>query len=113
MVDGNGEPLYPTNHNMPSSSNHLGLMVLHRELDLFYDNLVARGYSNCKWLKVNPQRVTLTYYINDQLPKVDGLITPIAIKNPICVIERTRRNTPICSLFENLEAKSTMFHPKL
>jgi hypothetical protein len=29
------------------------------------------------------------------------------------VIEKTHRNTSICSFFENFEAKSTKFHPKL
>jgi hypothetical protein len=54
----------------------------------------------------------LSHYINDQLPKVDGLIPPTAVKNPIVDIKKTSRNTSICSFFEKLEARSTTFHPK-
>jgi hypothetical protein len=42
MFDENGQLLYPTNPNMPSSSNQPGSMVLHHELDLFYvDNPIG------------------------------------------------------------------------
>jgi hypothetical protein len=98
---------------MPSSNNQPGSMVLHRELDLFYDTPVVCGCSKCKGLKKNPRCVTLSHYINDRLPKVDGLIPPTMVKNPIGDIEKTCRNTSICSFFENLEARSTKFHPKL
>jgi hypothetical protein len=48
-----------------------------------------------------------------KLPKVDDLIPPTVVKNPIGDIEKTHRNTSICSFFEKLEARSTKFHPKL
>ena len=79
MVDENRDPLYPANCNMPSYSNHPRSMILYCELDLSYDTLVVCACSKCKGLKVNPQHVTLTHYINDRLPKVDSLISPIAI----------------------------------
>jgi hypothetical protein len=91
----------------------LGQWILHHELDLFYDIPVVCGCSKCKGLKKNPRRVTLSHYINDRLPKFDGLIPPTVVNNPIGDIEKTCRNTSICSLFENLEARSTTFHPKL
>ena len=99
---------------MSSSSNlQPGSMVLHYELDVFYDTPVVCGHSKFKGLKKNPQCVTLSHYINDRLPKVGGLIPPTAVNNPIGDIEKTRRNTSICSFFENLEDISTMFHTKL
>jgi hypothetical protein len=64
-------------------------------------------------MKKNPRCVTLSHYINDQLPKVDGLIPPTTVNNPIGDIEKTCNNTSICSFFENLEAMKTTFHPKL
>jgi hypothetical protein len=62
-------------------------------------------------LKNNPRHVTLSHYINDRLPKVDGLVPPV--KNPIGDIEKTRRSTSICSFFDKLKSISTKFHPKL
>jgi hypothetical protein len=35
------------------------------------------------------------------------------VNNPICDIEKTRRNTSICSFFEKLEGGSTTFRHKL
>jgi hypothetical protein len=35
------------------------------------------------------------------------------VNNLIGDIEKKHRNTTICSFFENLEVRSTMFHPKL
>jgi hypothetical protein len=116
MFDENGQLLYPTNYNMSSSSNlQTGSTILHRELDLFYDTPVVCGCSKCKGMKRNPQHVTLTlsHCINDRLPKVDGLIPPTTVNNPIGNIEKIRRNTSICSFFENLEAKSNTFRSKL
>lgn len=43
MVDENGEPLYPTNYNMPSFSSHPRKMVLDYELDLFYETPIVCG----------------------------------------------------------------------
>ena len=84
MVDENGKPPYlGINSCFPSSSNHIRPTVLHRELDLFYDTQVVCGYSKCHSLKVNPRRLTLSHYINDQLPKVDSLIPPIVVKDLI------------------------------
>ena len=88
-------------------------MTINHELDLFYDTLVVCGFSKCKGLNKNPQPITFFHYINDQLPEVDGLIPPTAIKNPIGDIEKKRRNTSLCSLFDKLEAMSTKFHHKL
>ena len=58
-------------------------MIINHELDLFYDTPIICDCSQCKGLKKNPQRVTLADYINDQLPKVNDLIPPTMIKNPI------------------------------
>jgi hypothetical protein len=41
MFDENGQLFYPTNHNMPSSSNQPRSTILHRELDLFYEDTVG------------------------------------------------------------------------
>lgn len=82
-------------------------------MNLFYDTPILCGCSKCKGLKVNTWRVTLTHYINDILPKVDGLIPPTAVKDPIGIIEKTNKNTSIYYFFEKLEAKAIMFHPKL
>jgi hypothetical protein len=49
-------------------------MVLHHELDLFYDTPIVCGYSNSKGLKPNPRHITLFQYINDRLPKVVNII---------------------------------------
>lgn len=49
-------------------------MVLHRELDIFYDTPVVCGCSKCKELKVNPRHVKMSHYINERLPKVDGQV---------------------------------------
>ena len=54
-----------------------------------------------------------THYTNDRLPNVDGLIPPTVVKNPIGYIEKTHRNTSLCSFLKTLEAKTTMSHPKL
>ena len=113
MVNENGEPLYVANSNMPSSNNHPRQMVLHHQLDLFNDTTVVCSNSKCKGMKGNPQHVKLTHYINDQLPKEDGLIPPTVVKHPIGDIKKTHRNTSLFSFFENIETKSTMFHPKL
>jgi hypothetical protein len=114
MFDENGQLLYLANCNMPSSSKlQPGSMVLHCELDLFYDVLVVCVCLKCKGLKKKPQCVTLSHYINDRIPKVDGLIPPTTVNNPIGDIEKTHRNTSICSFFENLEAISPTFHSKL
>ena len=98
---------------MSSSNNQPWSTTLNREFDLFHETLLVCGCSKCKGLKKNPQCVTLSHYINEQLPKVDDLIPPTAIKNPIWDIEKTHRNTSICSAFDKLEARSTKFHPKL
>jgi hypothetical protein len=112
MFDENGQLLYPSNCNMPSSSNlQHGSTLLQCELDIVYDTSVVCGCSKCKELKKNPRCVTLSHYINDRLPKVDGLIPSTVVNNPIGDIEKTRSS--ICSFFKKLEAKSTMFPPKL
>ena len=68
---------------MPSSSNlQPRSMILHRELDLFYDTLVVCGCSKCKGL-TKSRHVTLSHYINDILPKDDNLIPPTTVKNLI------------------------------
>ena len=77
MVDETGIPLYPTNYNMPLSINHPRPMALQCELDIFYDTLEVCDCSKCKRLKANHVHVTLSHYINDQLPKIDGLLPPI------------------------------------
>jgi hypothetical protein len=109
IKDKNGEPLYTTINNMPSSIIHHGPMIHHYELDLFYDTLVVCDYSKCRGLKVNSRSVILSHYVNDQLPKFHGLAPPISIKDLIGSIEKTHRNTSICSYFEKLEAKSIVF----
>jgi len=49
MFDENGQLLYPANCKMPSPNNvQLGSMVLHRELDLFYDTPVVLVVQNLK-----------------------------------------------------------------
>ena len=99
---------------MPSSNNQRpGSMTINHELDLFYGTLVVCGYLKCKRLKKNPQRVTLSHYIYDQLPRVDGLIPPTTVKNPIGDTKKTHMNISICSFFDKLEARSTKFHPNL
>jgi hypothetical protein len=65
MVDENGEQLYLTNYNMTSSNNHARILVLHHELNIFYETLVVCGCLKCKVLKVNPWLVTLSQYVND------------------------------------------------
>ena len=114
LCDENGKLDYPANCEMPSSKNQCPRSTtINHELDLFYDTLIVCGWSKCKGLKKNPRRVTLSHYINDQLPKVDGLIPPTTVKNPIGDIEKTLRNTSICFFFDKLEARSTKFHHKL
>ena len=99
---------------MPSSNHNIrSLTIIFRDLYLFYDTLVACGCSQHQGLKENPRHSSLTHYTNDQLPNVDGLIPPIVVKKPIDDIEKTRRNTSLCSFLEKLEAKTTMFHPTL
>jgi len=88
-------------------------MVFPHELDLFYNTSVECSYSKCKGLNVKLRCVILSNFINDQLPKVDGLIHPTVFNNLISDIEKTRRNTSMRSIFENLEAKSITFPPKL
>jgi len=87
---------------MPSSINHHVPMVLHRELDLFYGTPIVCGCSK-----------TLSHYINGQLSKVDGLIPPTTVNDIIGDIQKIHRNTSICSIFLNLEAKPIMVGPKL
>jgi hypothetical protein len=42
MLDEDGQIIFPTNPNVPYSSNHIGLMILHDEFDLFcVDNAVG------------------------------------------------------------------------
>ena len=65
-------------------------MVIHHEIEIFYDTQVVCGCSKCQGLKKNPRHVTLTHYTNDRLPNVDGLIPPTAVNNPIGDIEKTR-----------------------
>ena len=114
MVDKNGESLFLTNCNMPSSIHNLGsFTIICCELDLFYDTLVVCGCSKCQGLKENPRRVTLTHYTNDILPNVDALIPPTVVKNQVSDIEKTRRNSSLCSFLKHLEAKTTMYNPKL
>jgi hypothetical protein len=98
---------------MSYSSNQLGSTILHCELDLFYDTPVVCGCSKCKGLMKSLRRVIYFNYINDRLPKVDGLIPPTAVKSIIGDIEKKHKNTSIFSFFEKLESKSTKFHPKL
>ena len=84
LCDENGQLLYPSNCEMPSSNNqHPRSMTINHELDLFYDTLVVCGCSKCKGLKKNTRCVTLSHYINDRLPKVGNIIPPIAVKIPI------------------------------
>ena len=66
-----------------SSHNPSSLMIIHREMELFYDTPIVCGCSKCQGLKENPQHVTITHYTNDILPNVDGLIPPTRVKNPI------------------------------
>ena len=113
LFNENGQLLYPTNCNMSSSSNQIGSTVLNHELYLFYDTQIVCGCSKCKGLKKNPRCVTFSHYINDRLPKIDGLIPLTIVKNPIGDIEKTDRNTSIYSFLDKLEARSTKFHPKL
>ena len=113
LFDKNGLLLYLANYKMSSSSNQLGSMVLHRELDLFYGTPIVCGFSKCRGLKENPRHVTLSHYFNDRLPKVDSLIPLTTIKNPLGDIEKTCRNTSICSLFDKLQVQSSKFYPKL
>ena len=77
-------------------------MVVHCELDLFYDTPKVCGYSKCKGMKENPQCVTPSHYINGRIPKYDSLIPPIAVKNLISDIEKACRNTSIVSFVEKL-----------
>ena len=98
---------------MPSSNNQrLGSTTINDEWDLFYDTLVVCGCSKCEGLKKNPRHVTLSHYINDQLPKVDDLIPPTVVKNPIGNIENSRRNASLCSFLDKLEERSIKFHHK-
>ena len=62
FIDENGQPLYPANCNMSSSSCNLGSStIIWREIELFYDTLVVFYCSKCQGLKVNPCIVTLTH----------------------------------------------------
>lgn len=47
-------------------------MVVHCELDLFYETLVVSGFSKLKGLKVNPCHAP-SHYVNGQLHKFDDL----------------------------------------
>jgi hypothetical protein len=71
-------------------------MVFHHELYLSIYTPIVCGCSNCKGLKMNPQCVTLSHYNNDWLPKVDSLIPPIVVKDPIGDTEKIYRYTSIC-----------------
>jgi hypothetical protein len=113
MVNEDGESLYPTNCNMSSSNSHPWLMILHHELDFFYDTPWVCGCLKCKGLKTNPQHVTPFHYINDQLLIFDDLIPPTMVKDLKGDIENTCRDTSIWAFFEKLEAKSIGLHAKL
>ena len=114
MCDENGQLFYPTNSEMPSSNDQRhGSTSINHELDIFYDTSIVCGFSKCKGLNKNLGHVTLSHYINDWLPIVYGKIPPNAVDNPIRGIEKAHRNTYLCSFFDNLEAISTKFHPKL
>ena len=52
LFDKNGQLLYPTNCNMPSSNDQPRSTLLHREFDLFYDTPIVCGCSKCKGLHV-------------------------------------------------------------
>jgi len=78
---GNGEPLYPTNCNMSSSSNHSGPMILHCELDLFYDTPIICGCSKCKGLIVNPRHVNYPIILMIDYPKL--IVQYILLKSRI------------------------------
>jgi hypothetical protein len=54
IVDENGEPLYHTNCNMPSSNNHLGPILLHHESNLFYNTPIICGCLKCKRVECEP-----------------------------------------------------------
>ena len=82
-------------------------MTINLELDLFYDTLIVCGCSKSKGLKKNPRSITLSDYINDRLPKVDGLTPPTVANNPIGDIEKTHRNTSLYSFFDKWEVRST------
>jgi hypothetical protein len=71
------------------------------------------GCSKYKGLNKNHQCITLYHYINDRIPKVDGMIPPTVLNNQIGDIEKKHWNTSICSFFESLQAISTTFPPKL
>jgi hypothetical protein len=77
---------------MSFSNDHPRPMVLHRKLDIFYKTHVVCGYSKCKGMKVNPRYVTLSHYVNEKLPKFNGLIPPTMVNNLIGDIENTLRN---------------------
>ena len=64
-----------------------------------FDTPIVCGYSNYKELKENRQCVALSLYINDWLPSVHGLIPPFVVKIVISDLEKTCRNTSICSFF--------------
>lgn len=55
----------------------------------------------------------MSHFINDRLPKVDGLITLTMVKNLIGDIEKTRRNASLYFSFDKLEARLAKFDPKL
>ena len=44
--------------------------------------------SKCKGLKMNPQYITPSHYINNRLPQVDNLIPITVVKDPIGDIEK-------------------------
>ena len=88
-------------------------MVIHHEIEIFYDTQVVCGCSKCQGLKEKPQLVTLIHYTNDMLPNVDGLIPPTTVKNPIDDIGNTHKNASLCSFLKMLEAKTTMSHHTL
>jgi hypothetical protein len=84
-------------------------MVLHHELDLFYDTPFICVYSKCKGLKVNARCVTLSHYINDQLPQVDSLILSTRVKDQISEIENTCRNASYTPLFKSWKPSQLCF----
>ena len=89
---------------MPSSRCNTGsLTLIWHDLELFYDTPIVCGCLKFQGLKESPRRVTLIHYTNDILPNVDGLISPIAVKNIIGDIENTHKNTFLYTILKNLE----------
>ena len=56
-----------------------------------------------------PSMFMSTPYINNQIPSVDGLMPPTAVKNPIGDIETTHRNIFICPFLKIWNPKQRCF----